>query len=625
MANRYASRNQVVKAIFIVVGVIFVCRLATLQLFSPKYREAAERQSLRYVTQYPARGFIYDRNGQLLVHNEAVYDLMVVPRLVTGTDTAYVYSTLGISLEEFNERMAAARRYSHYAPSTFMKQISKDEYAKFENKMFRFTGFYITQRTLRIYDRPIAAQVLGFVGEVNDDDIERDHYYKRGDYIGRSGLELSYENQLRGIKGKRIMHIDALNREVGPYMNGELDTLPTEGCNLYTSLDADLQQYAEDLMANKRGCVMALEPATGEVLAMVSAPTYDPNMLVGRSRKPNYIALRDDISTPMLNRALMGQYPPGSIFKVAQALTALDLGVITPQTGFVCDKSLVGCHNHPSAQSVQEAIKMSCNPYFYQVYRRVIQQGKHKNPNKDAQYGLTVWHDYMMRFGFGQKLPIDLPRGGMSRGNIPDTAFYNSKRWYGRDRWQFSTIYSNSIGQGEVTVTPLQMVNLAAIVANRGYYITPHVVRYYGPDSLQSEEYGLRHETGIDRKWLDIAAQGMYDVVHVAGGTGRLARVENLDVCGKTGTAQNGSSLNPRHDHSVFIAFAPKDNPQIAVAVYVENAKGGGGSWAAPIAGLVIERYLNGEVKRKDFERHYREINPCQPPLPPRKKKTSTS
>ena len=604
-----------VKLIFIVVGVLFVGRLAMLQLFSSKYRDLAKQQSLRPVTQYPARGFIYDRHGELLVHNEAVYDLMVIPRMVKGLDTNYFCESLGITRDDFDERMRKARKYSTYSASIFMKQISKEEYARFENKMYRFTGFYISQRTLRIYDRPIAAQVLGYVGEVDKADIERDSYYTQGDYIGKSGLEKSYEEILRGVKGKKIMQVDVHNRQVGPYQGGAYDTLPEEGMNLYTTLDADLQQYAEELMGNKRGCVVALEPSTGELLAMVSAPCYDPNLLVGRIRGENYKKLNSDLAKPMLNRALMGQYPPGSIFKVAQSMVALDLGVISPQSGFVCDKSLVGCHNHPSARSVQEAIKMSCNPYFYQVYRRVIQQGKYKSIYKDSQYGLTVWREYMLRFGFGQKLDIDLPKSGMSTGNIPDTAYYN--RWYGKERWAFSTIYSNSIGQGEVTVVPIQMANLAAIVANRGYYITPHMVRFYGPDSLRNEEYYTRHETGIDHKYFDIAAAGMYDVVHVAGGTGRRARVDGLDVCGKTGTAENYGN-----DHSVFIAFAPKDDPKIALAVYVENAQGGGGTWAAPIAGLLIERYLNGEVKRKDVEKMYKEINPCQKlPLTRRVKK----
>ena len=615
MSDKYSDRSRVVQLVFIIVGVLFIGRLAMLQLFDPEYRELAKRQSLRNVTQYPARGFIYDRKGRLLVHNEAVYDLMVIPRMVKDLDTAYFCQSLGITLDDFDQRMQKARKYSPYSASIFMKQISKEEYAKFENKMFRFKGFYISQRTLRIYDRPIAAQVLGYVGEVDQGDLDRDPYYKRGDYIGKSGLEKSYEEVLRGVKGQRLMHVDVHNREIGPYANGIYDTLPVEGWNLHTSIDADLQEYAESLMANKRGCVVALEPSTGEVLAMVSAPCYDPNLLVGRIRGENYLKLNADIAKPMLNRALMGQYPPGSIFKVAQSMVALDLGVIKPSSGFVCDKSLVGCHNHPSAQSVQEAIKMSCNPYFYQVYRRVIQQGKYKSIYKDSQYGLTVWREYMLRFGFGQKLPIDLPMNGVQKGNIPDTGYYN--RWYGKERWAFSTIYSNSIGQGEVTVVPIQMANLAAIVANRGYYITPHVVRFYGPDSLRREEYTQRHETGIKREYFDIAAAGMYDVVHVAGGTARRARVDGLDVCGKTGTAENYGN-----DHSVFICFAPKDDPKIAMAVYVENAQGGGGTWAAPIAGLLVEKYLNGEVKRKDVEKMYREVEPCQKlPLTRRVKK----
>ena len=605
MSNKYAERSYVVKVIFIVVGVLFVGRLAILQLFNPKYKELAEMQSLRNVTQYASRGFIYDRNGELMVHNEAVYDLMVIPRMVKDLDTGYFCHCLEITREDFDERMEKARKYSPYTASIFMKQISKEEYAKFENKMFRFKGFYISNRTLRIYDHPIAAQVLGYVGEVDEGDLKRDAYYKRGDYIGKSGLEKSYEEVLRGVKGKKVMHVDVHNREIGPYRGGALDTLPVEGCNLYTTIDAELQTYAEQLMGNKRGCVVAIEPKTGEVLAMVSAPTYDPNLLVGRIRGKNYKELNSDLAKPMLNRALMGQYPPGSIFKVAQSMVALDLGVITPNTGFVCDKSLVGCHNHPSAQSVREAIKMSCNPYYYQVYRRVIQQGKYKSIYKDSQYGLTVWREYMLRFGFGQKMGIDLPKSGISRGNIPDTAYYN--RWYGKERWAFSTIYSNSIGQGEVTVVPIQMANLAAIVANRGYYITPHVVRYYGPDSTRNEEYYQRHETGIDPKYFEIAADGMWDVVHVAGGTGHRAKVDGLDVCGKTGTAENYGN-----DHSVFICFAPKKDPKIAMAVYVENAQGGGGTWAAPIAGLIVEKYINGEVKRKDVEKMYMEVNPCQ-------------
>ena len=605
MRNQYQERSTVIRIIFLTVGIIFIVRLAFMQVFDSEYRRQADRQALRPITQFPARGLIYDRNGELLVYNEAVYDLMVIPRMTKGLDTNMFCRVMGITRDEFDARMRKACKYSTYSASPFMKQVSKEEYGSWENSLYKFRGFYVQQRTLRVYDKPIAAHVLGYVGEVDQSEIDADKFYKQGDYIGKSGLEKSYEEVLRGIKGKRIMQVDVHNREIGSYMNGAYDTMAVEGGNLYTTLDASLQEYAEGLMANKRGCIVAIEPSTGEVLAMVSAPGYDPNLLVGRVRGENYQMLLQDISRPLLNRALIEHYPPGSIFKVAQAVTALQLGVITPNSGFVCDKSLVGCHNHPSARSVQEAIKMSCNPYFYQVYRRVIQQGKYKSIYKDSPYGLTVWRDYMLRFGFGQKMGIDLPASGITPGFIPDTAFYNKR--YGRERWAFSTIYSNSIGQGEVTVVPIQMANLACIVANRGYYITPHLVRYYGPDSVRNEEFYTKHETGINKAYFDIAANGMYDVVHVAGGTARRANIPDIDICGKTGTAQNIGE-----DHSVFICFAPKEKPKIAVAVYVENARGGGGYWAAPIASLVIEKYIRGEVTRKDVEKMYREAAPCQ-------------
>ncbi|MBR3488922.1 MAG: penicillin-binding protein 2 [Bacteroidales bacterium] len=612
MSNQYSNRSGIVKVIFLAIGVLFVLRLSMLQLFDKEYKVKAENQSLRNVTQYPARGLMYDRNGELLVYNEAVYDLMVIPRMVKDLDTDYFCHAVGITRQSFNERMEKAYKFSPYSASIFMKQISKEDFGRWENLLYRFKGFYVSKRTLRLYGKPIAAHVLGYVGEVNDQEIKEDRYYKQGDYIGKSGLEASYEKELRGIKGKKIMHVDVHNREIGPYMHGQMDTLPREGMNLYTTLDAELQEYAEMVMANKRGCIVAIEPSTGEVLTLLSAPCYDPNLLVGRIRGENFARLSSDISKPLFNRALQAKYPPGSIFKVAQAMIALHLGVITPTTGFVCDK-IIGCHGHPSARSVQEAIKMSCNPYFYYTYRRVIQQGKYKNAAKDSQYGLTVWHDYMLRFGFGQRLGIDLPN--VKAGNIPDTAFYN--RWYGKNRWSFITIYSNSIGQGEVEVVPLQMANLACIVANRGYFYTPHLVRYYGPDSTKNPAFYEKHETGIERQYFDIAARGMYDVVHGAGGTAHKADVPGLDVCGKTGTAENYGN-----DHSVFIAFAPRDNPKIAVAVYVENAQGGGGTWAAPIASLIIEKYINGEVKRKEFEKYYIDVNPCQKlPLTHRVKK----
>ncbi len=397
--------------------------------------------------------------------------------------------------------------------------------------------------------------------------------------------------------------VDVHNREKGSYHNGIYDTMAIAGDNLYSTIDVDLQEYAELLMHNKRGSIVAVEPSTGEVLAFVSAPFYDPNLLVGRVRGTNYAKLNSDIAKPLFNRALMASYPPGSIFKIPQAMAGLEMGVIQENSGFACDKSLVGCHNHPSAMNVESAIKMSCNPYFYQVFRRIILQRKSGHPNKDSRYGLTVWRDYMLHFGFGMRLPIDLP--DVKKGRIPDTNFYD--RWYGKDRWNFYGIKSLSIGQGEVEVIPLQMANLAAIIANKGYYYTPHLVKYWGENKEKNPEFSEKKYTNINQHYFDIAAKGMYDVVHSAGGTGGRARIADIVVCGKTGTAENIGK-----DHSVFIAFAPMDNPKIAVSVYVENS-GFGGTWAAPIASLIIEKYIKKEVERKEMEKNIIETDPCQP------------
>ncbi|MBR1516597.1 MAG: penicillin-binding protein 2 [Bacteroidales bacterium] len=629
MNDTFKNRSQYIRMAFALVAIILILRLAYIQLFDKDYTTVADAQALREVVQFPARGYIYDRNGKLIVYNEAVFDLMVVPsetlvrdkndrkKYHQANDTALLCRKLGITHADYEARMEKARTYSPVVASIFMKQISKEEYASWQRDLYKFKGFYVQRRTLRSYTRPVGAHVLGYVGEVNDSDIKNDSaYYRRGDYIGQSGLEKTYENELRGVKGKTVMQVDVHSRTIGHYLDGKMDCTPIEGNNLYTSLDLDLQEYAEKLMSNKRGCVVAIEPSTGEVLALVSAPTYDPNLLVGRVRGDNYSMLEADANKPLYNRALQGAYPPGSIFKVAQAMAALQQGVITPTTGFACNKSLVGCHNHPSAGRVQDAIKMSCNPYFYNVYNRMIQQGKYKNVFKDSQYGLMVWRDYMLRFGFGQRLDIDLPN--VKSGYIPDTSFYN--KWYKGHTWSFSTIYSNSIGQGEVLVVPIQMANLACVVANRGYYITPHVVRYVGNDSVKTrrKEYVTKHQTGIDKRYFDIAVAGMNDVVYAPGGTGHRAAVPGISVCGKTGTAENYVGKVKRADHSVFIAFAPKDDPKIALSVYVENAAGGGGTWAAPIAGLIIEKYLKGTVERTEVERTYMEASPCQPLMKPK-------
>ena len=609
MKNTLSSRRFIIMGIFITVGIIYAIRLLFLQVFDDSYAQLANRNALRFVTQYPSRGLIYDRNGKLLVYNELVYDLMVVPRQVKPLDTALFCELVGITKDEFNEKMKKARTYSTYAPSIFEKQISKEDFGPIQEKLYQFPGFYSQNRTLRYYPKALAAHVLGYIGEVNDNIIKKNPYYKSGDYIGISGLEKYYEDILRGQKGNKITLVDVHNREKGSFQEGKYDTAAIAGENLYSTIDIELQEYAEKLMQNKRGSIVAIEPSTGEVLCFVSAPFYDPNLLVGRVRGKNYSKLIKDPAQPLFNRALMAEYAPGSIFKVAQAMIALDLGVITPNTGFGCDRSLVGCHDHPSAANVRDAIKMSCNPYFYRVYQKIIMQ-KSENDKVDSKYGLSLWDEEMYKMGFGKKLDIDLPN--VLSGYIPDTNFYN--KWY-KGHWNFYTIYSNSIGQGEVQVIPLQMANFAAVVANRGWYINPHLVRYFGDDNTKKRntKYQKKHFSLISKDYWNIAVEGMWAVVHEGGGTARRARIDDIEVCGKTGTVQNNGA-----DHSVFICFAPKDNPKIAISVYIENAAGGGGTWAAPIASLVAEKYIRGEVLRKDVEKTYLEAAPCQA-LPLRK------
>ncbi len=615
MRNILSSRRFVVIGVFVTIGVVFAIRLLYIQIIDGTYSELANRNALRYVTQYPSRGLVYDRNGKLLVYNEVVYDLMVIPRQVKNIDTNAFCSLLNITKEDFIKKMEKAKKYSVYTPSFFEKQILKDDFATLQEKLYTFQGFYAQKRTIRSYPDSVAAAVLGYIGEVNEKKIEQEPYYKRGDYIGMSGVEKSYEKLLRGEKGSRITLVDVHNREKGAFQNGKFDIPAVAGKNLYSTLDLDLQKYAEKLMANKRGSIVAIEPSTGEILCFVSAPSYDPNLLTGRQRGRNYKKLAEDISKPLFNRALMAQYPPGSIFKVAQALVALDMGVIDVQTGFACDKGLVGCHNHPSASNVRDAIKMSCNPYFYRVFQREVQQKNPKTGKIDSKYGLSLWTQAMKRMGFGTRMEVDI--SNVAKGYIPDTSFYN--KWYPYG-WNFHTIYSNSIGQGEVMVVPIQMANFAALVANRGWYITPHVIKAFGDEKQKHvyKKYTQKHYSFIAPSWWNVAVGGMWGVVHEPGGTGRRADVPGLNVCGKTGTAENIGA-----DHSVFIAFAPKDNPKIAVSVYVENARGGGGSWAAPIAGLIIEKYINRKVERTEIEKQYMEASPCQP-LPLQRKPIKT-
>ncbi len=593
MKKSYSERKITIILIFLSVGFIYLARLFYLQVIDNSYTLEANRNTLRYITQYPARGLVYDRNGKLLVYNESVYDVMVIPRQVKEMDTLGFCHLLGISKEDFDKNLKKARDYSPFTSSILVKQISKETYGTLQERLFQYPGFYVQPRTLRKYPKPIAAHVLGYIGEVNDRVIEKDPYYRPGDYIGMNGLEKYYEPILRGRKGMRIIMVDVHNREKGGFHNGAFDTVAISGENLYSSIDADLQEYGEKLMQNKRGSIVAVDPSTGEILALISSPGYDPNLLVGRVRGQNYANLLKDPRKPLFDRACMALYPPGSIFKSAQAMVALQEGVITENTGFACDKSLVNCHNHPSAGDLKSAIKMSCNPYFYQVFRRIIMQGKSGNRNIDSRLGLAEWDEYMKSFGLGQRLDIDLPT--VKKGYIPTPEFYD--KWYGKEHWNFYTIFSLSIGQGEVGMIPLQMANLAAIFANRGYYYTPHLIRGIGQSKIIPGIFKEKHKTKINDKYFKVIADAMYEVVNEPGGTARMARIDSVIVCGKTGTVQNPHG----EDHSTFIAFAPMQNPKIAISVYVENA-GWGGIWAAPIASLMIEKYLKRDVKRKPLE-----------------------
>lgn len=582
------GRRVVIIAFVILVGLIFISRLFYIQVIDETYVTSADNQALRFITKYPARGIIYDRKGHIIVDNQVAYDLMVVPRLIEGIDTQRFCELLGIDTATFSERINKARKYSRYKASIFQKQLTANEYAPVAERMYQFPGFYGQKRSLRIYPDSAAAHVLGYIGEVGRRNIEADSFYKSGDLIGISGLERQYERELRGRRGREVLMVDVHNTVQGKYNEGMLDESAIAGKNLVSTLDAQLQRYGELLMQNKKGSIVAIEPSTGEVLCLVSAPGYDPNLLVGVKRATNYkLLVENDSLDPLFNRALMAKYPPGSIFKLVQALIGTDMKVINEGTGFACNKSLVGCHNHPFAKNLKQGIQMSCNPYFHQVFKRIINQGKSSNYFEDSALGLAEWHERVTKFGLGQRLLLDLP--SLKSGSIPNVDLYD--RIYGKRRWAFSTIYSISIGQGEVEVVPIQMANLAATLANRGYYIDPHLIQYVKDEASDSALVFERHSTDIDSSLYRPVVDAMQWVVEKPGGTARRARTDGITVCGKTGTAENPHG----EDHSVFIAFAPKDDPKIAIAVYVENA-GFGGTWAAPIASLMIEQYINGTV-----------------------------
>ncbi|MBL7986361.1 MAG: penicillin-binding protein 2 [Flavobacteriales bacterium] len=588
----FDDRKYVLVAAVIFICTVFLLRLFWIQVVDDSWTARAAEISERKVTVFPSRGLVYDRNGELLVANTPVYDILVVPREVKPFDTLALAELLSVSPADVRERLRKAKAYSGFKPSEFERQITADQYAAIALHLREYPGFYAQSRTLRTYPQRIGAHMLGYLSEVNAKKVEQDPYYKPGDVIGVGGLEQYYETQLRGRRGVKYVVVDVHNNVQGSYKDGQYDTLAFEGKNLYTSIDARMQAYGERLMQHKKGSIVAIDPKTGGILALVTSPGYDPELLVGRVRNQNYRILQKDSLNPLFDRALQAQYPPGSIFKLVQALTALQEGVIQPGSGFPCTKSLVGCHNHPTATDVVHGIQYSCNPYFYQVFKREIEQGHNPNRFKDAALGLAEWETYMLSFGLGQRPSVDLPSA--KGGRIPNVAYYDKR--YGKEAWAFSTIYSVSIGQGEVEVVPMQMANLAATFANRGWYIDPHIVTAVGhPDSLTRWE---RHTTMVDRPYFDLIAEGMRRVTEEAGGTARSARIPGITVCGKTGTAQNPHGK----DHAVFVCFAPMDDPKIAMAVYVENS-GFGGTWAAPIASLLMEQYLTDTITRPDVEK----------------------
>lgn len=603
-ANITTDRRNIISGILIVAFLVIVIRLFFLQIVNESYKLSASNNVLRYITQYPARGLVYDRNGNLLVSNKAAYDLMVIPRQLSKFDTTEFCQILSISKEAVRASIREARIFSMYKPSIFLKQISSETYAVLQEKLYKYSGFYVQPRTLRTYPRNIASHLLGYVGEVNEKAIKNNSYYQMGDYIGISGIESSYEEELRGRKGVNVYLVDVHNRIKGSYALGRFDTTALLGSNLICSIDAQLQEYGEQLMQNKYGGIVAIEPSTGEVLSMISSPTYNPELLVGRERTANFRLLDSDSLKPLFNRALMARYPPGSTFKIVNALIGLQEGVVRPETRYSCDGGYrvgrgVGCHSHPSPLDLTHSIQASCNTYYCHVFRNIIDNKKLGGVEK----GFTVWKNHVESFGFGKKLNIDQPNE--LAGTVPTINFYD--RYFRKGGWSSLTIISLSIGQGELGTTPLQMANLAATIANRGHYFTPHLVKGIEGQQGISPRFAIPHYSSVDSTWFNYVVEGMDGAVNGepgSGSTARIAAIPGITVCGKTGTSQNPHG----NDHSVFIAFAPKENPKIAIAVYVENA-GFGATWAAPIASLMIEKYLSGAVTRTWLEQRILEAN----------------
>jgi len=612
---KFEGRKYVFIVIFVLIGILYSAKLFYMQVIDDSWKLRAQQiaEKRREIT--PPRAVVFDRNGNKIVSNKTYYNLMMVENNITSLDTVAFSKLIGWTVQEVRDRFKeiikgegtyynphsgkTTSNYQSIRAYPFIKELTADEISSIAPHLEDFPGFYEEVSDMRDYPFANAANILGYLSEVTQPEIDNDRFYTPGSRIGRAGIERYYENEFRGKKGVKYIVTSALNNVVGSFEDGKYDTTAVQADPIHLGLDIHLQAYGEKLLKNKRGCIVAIEPSTGEILALVSSPSYDPNLLVGnRKIRENYPKLLEDPDKPLFPRPLASEYMPGSTFKLLQSLIGLQEGVIHENSSFPCTQSLVGCHSHPTAQSVTQAVQMSCNPYYYQVTRKIIQQGKSKNDFVDANIGLEKWAAYMHSFGLGKRLETDIT--GLRSGVIPDPAYYD--KWYGHHQWKFSTIRSISIGQGEVQLTPLQLANVAAIMANRGWYYTPHFVKSIG-NKGPLEKYTIKNYTMIDRKHFDAVVEGMRRVVHEAGGTARRARIDGVIVCGKTGTVENYIGSVKQKNHSVFIAFAPMDNPKIAISVFIENAGGGGGTWAAPVASLMMEQYLKGEVKDKEKEK----------------------
>jgi penicillin-binding protein 2 len=593
-------RKVLFPTIIIIASILIVARLFYLQIIDDSLKLKSDNNAIKIKYDYPERGYIYDRYGKLLVANQPSYDIMVIPKDVKEIDTTEFCSLLSITKEDFEKKIAKAKVYSPRLPSVFLPQLNKMEYAAFQEKQRKFDGFYIQKRSLRDYQVDCGANVFGFITQVNERIIKKNKYYISGDLIGKQGVEESYEEILRGVKGVKYIQKDKFNRDIASYKDGKFDTIAVQGKDITLSIDAELQKYGEQLMINKRGGIVAIEPKTGEILALVTAPSYDPAILVGRQRSKNYTMLyHDSIAKPLYDRGLLAEYTPGSPFKILTGLVGLQEGVIDTETSFVCHHGFsyargrfMRCHDS-GVSKLHNGFYNSCNTYFANVYMKTI--NKYVKPAD----GVDAWSNHLKSFGLGEFMGYDLPTG--RRGKIPTSKTY--KKMYPGWNWDSKTIVSNAIGQGEVLMTPMQLANMIATVANRGYYYTPHIIKKIKGD-LIDKKFRTKHQTTIDRKHFEPVIEGLYDVYNL--GTVRGLGVEGIQICGKTGTAENYAKINGKRvklqDHSIFVAFAPKDNPKIAIAVFVENGYWGA-RWAGPITTLMIEKYINRKISRKDLEK----------------------